>query len=43
MIPETKGRSFLEIEQLWAKGVPPRRFGETEVVVLPVDGGKEVD
>lgn len=43
MVPETKGRSFLEIEQLWAKGVPPRRFEETEIVILSVDGAKEVD
>ncbi|KAH7324979.1 general substrate transporter [Stachybotrys elegans] len=26
MVPETKGRTYTEIDELWSRGVPPRKF-----------------
>uniref|UniRef100_A0A8H7NHZ6 Major facilitator superfamily (MFS) profile domain-containing protein n=1 Tax=Bionectria ochroleuca TaxID=29856 RepID=A0A8H7NHZ6_BIOOC len=43
MIPETKGRTYIEIDELWARGIPPRKFKETELVTIPVEELKTVD
>lgn len=29
-IPETKGRTYMEIDALWAQGVAPKRFASTK-------------
>jgi hypothetical protein len=33
-IPETKGRTYTEIDALWAQGVPPRKFSSTKLVII---------
>ncbi|CAI6093058.1 hypothetical protein V2G26_017997 [Clonostachys chloroleuca] len=43
MIPETKGRTYIEIDELWARGIPPRKFKETELVTVPVEELKSVE
>lgn len=40
MIPETKGRTFVEIDELWARGVAPRNFKATQLITLPQDEAK---
>ena len=35
MIPETKGRTYIEIDELWARAISPRKFKQTELVVVP--------
>jgi hypothetical protein len=35
MIPETKGRTYIEIDELWERGVPPRQFASTVLVTVP--------
>lgn len=35
MIPETKGRTYIEIDELWARGISPRKFKQVELVVVP--------
>ena len=36
-IPETKGRTYTEIDALWAQGVPPRKFASTNLVPVAVE------
>lgn len=45
LIPETKGRSFVEIDELWAKGVSARKFKETNLVIAAdeVKGKEDVE
>ncbi|VUC27034.1 unnamed protein product [Clonostachys rosea] len=43
MIPETKGRTYIEIDELWARGIPPRKFKQTELVTIPVEDLKSVE
>jgi len=33
-IPETKGRTYIEIDELWNRGIPPRKFKETNLVAV---------
>lgn len=33
-IPETKGRTYIEIDELWARRVPARKFGSTKLVAV---------
>jgi hypothetical protein len=33
-IPETKGRTFLEIDELWRRGTPLRKFHKTNLVTV---------
>jgi hypothetical protein len=40
MIPETKGRTYAEIDELWARGIPPRKFKETVLVTIASEGEK---
>lgn len=40
MIPETKGRTYIEIDELWARKTPARKFKQTTLVTLPDEGGK---
>lgn len=40
MIPETKGRTYIEIDELWARKVSARKFKQTVLVTLPDEGGK---
>lgn len=40
MIPETKGRTYIEIDELWARKVPARKFKQTTLVTLPEEGSK---
>ena len=37
LIPETKGRTYIEIDELWARGTSPRKFKETDLVIVPTD------
>lgn len=37
MVPETKGRTYVEIDQLWEQGVPPRKFKSTVLVTVTSD------
>lgn len=39
-IPETKGRTYTEIDALWGQGVAPRRFAST--TLIPVAEEKKV-
>lgn len=32
MIPESKGRTYIEMDQLWTSGVPPRKFQDTTLL-----------
>ncbi|KIV98804.1 uncharacterized protein PV09_09454 [Verruconis gallopava] len=34
MVPETKDRTYVEIDQLWKQGVPPRKFKSTNLVIV---------
>lgn len=40
-VPETKGRTYIEIDELWNGGVAPRRFGST--VLTSVVGNEKID
>ncbi|RDW95116.1 general substrate transporter-1 [Coleophoma crateriformis] len=40
-IPETKGRTYIEIDELWNRGIAPRRFQST--VLTPVVGDEKTD
>lgn len=40
MIPETKGRTYIEIDELWARKTPARKFKQTSLVTLSDEGGK---
>ena len=42
MIPETKGRTFIEIDQLWARKIPARKFKEAVIVSVADETVKEV-
>lgn len=33
-VPETKGRTYIEIDELWTRRVPPRRFAGTNLVIV---------
>lgn len=35
MIPESKGRTYMEIDELWKRGISPRHFARTELITLP--------
>ncbi|KAI8168783.1 hypothetical protein K4K50_002388 [Colletotrichum sp. SAR 10_71] len=37
MVPETKDRTYIEIDELWTRKVPPRKFKRTNLVTLPND------
>ncbi|KAJ0304619.1 hypothetical protein Brms1b_011207 [Colletotrichum noveboracense] len=37
MVPETKDRTYIEIDELWTRKVPPRKFKKTNLVTLPND------
>jgi hypothetical protein len=34
MVPETKGRTFIEIDELWSRRIPARKFKETVLVTV---------
>ena len=34
LVPETKGRTYVEIDELWARGTPPRQFRNTQLVTI---------
>lgn len=36
-VPETKNRSYIEIDELWKQGIPPRKFKETNLVTITDD------
>ena len=40
-IPETKGRTYAEIDELWSRDVPARWWKKTEVVTV-VEGSKDI-
>lgn len=40
MIPETKGRTYIEIDELWARKVSARKFKKTTLVTLPDESSK---
>lgn len=33
-IPETKGRTYIEIDELWTRRVAPRHFSKTNLVTI---------
>ena len=33
-IPETKGRTYAEIDELWERNVPARHWSKTQVVMV---------
>ncbi|KAH7136305.1 general substrate transporter [Dactylonectria macrodidyma] len=37
MVPETKNRTYIEIDELWCRGIPARKFGQTSLVTVPSD------
>jgi len=39
-VPETKGRTYIEIDELWSRNVSPRKFAETQLVTV-VEPSKE--
>ncbi|PVH84991.1 general substrate transporter [Cadophora sp. DSE1049] len=39
MIPESKGRTYVEMDELWSRGIPPRKFVSTQLV--PLVGNEE--
>jgi hypothetical protein len=34
MLPETKNRSYVEIDELWTRGVPARKFETTRLELV---------
>ncbi|CAG9976109.1 unnamed protein product [Clonostachys byssicola] len=43
-VPETKGRTYSEIDQLWELGVLPRKWSQHEIVVIEnTNTGKDAD
>lgn len=40
MIPETKGRTYIEIDELWTRKTAARKFKQTTLVTLSDDGTK---
>ena len=42
MIPETKGRTYIEIDELWAQGISARKFKETKLITITEETGKEL-
>lgn len=34
MVPETKGRTYIEIDELWNRGISPRKFAQTNLVTV---------
>ncbi|KAF9876902.1 MFS hexose transporter [Colletotrichum karsti] len=43
MIPETKNRTNIEIDELWSRGVPPRKFKTTILITLGDNNESKVD
>jgi hypothetical protein len=41
-VPETKGRTYIEIDDLWSRGIPARKFAATQITTV-VDSGKTVE
>lgn len=33
-IPETKGRTYIQMDELWARGIPARKWAKTEIVIV---------
>jgi MFS family permease len=42
MIPETKGRTYMEIDELWKRGTPARHFSNVELVTVSSEDAKEI-
>jgi hypothetical protein len=42
MIPETKNRTYMEIDELWRQGVPARLFAKTELVTVSTEDAKGI-
>ncbi|KAF6806627.1 maltose permease [Colletotrichum sojae] len=42
MVPETKNRTYIEIDELWSRDVPPRKFKGTTLVTLSDDSEAKV-
>lgn len=40
-VPETKNRTYIEIDELWDRGVPARKWKETKVVTVSDEKGSE--
>lgn len=40
-VPETKNRTYLEIDELWARNIAPRKFKQTQLVAVVVEDTKE--
>lgn len=40
-IPETKDRTFIEIDELYERGVPARKWKETQIVTVTADKSSE--
>lgn len=40
MYPETKGRTYIEIDELWNRGIAPRHFAKTQLMTIPTEGAK---
>ncbi len=40
MIPESKGRSYIEMDELWSSGIPARKFASTQLTSRVVGDGK---
>ncbi|KAF2009537.1 general substrate transporter [Aaosphaeria arxii CBS 175.79] len=36
-IPETKGRTYIELDELWSRGIPARKWSKIEVVTVAED------
>ncbi|CAK7203089.1 hypothetical protein SEUCBS139899_005818 [Sporothrix eucalyptigena] len=43
MIPETKGRTYAEVDYLWKSGIPIRKWAKTQVVLVSEDGSAPGD
>lgn len=42
MYPETKNRTYIEIDELWSRGIAPRHFARTELITISPEKAKGV-
>lgn len=42
MIPETKGRTYMEIDELWKRGTPARHFAKVDLVTISTEEVKGI-
>lgn len=42
MYPETKRRTYIEIDELWNRGIPPRHFARTDLITIAAEETKDM-